>query len=70
MTRAQRRTNDFKKKAKASAILKRWNKNPTPVEVGRAASMHNTCPCWMCTEKEDENKRRFLSDLTKLHGDT
>jgi hypothetical protein len=57
-------------KAEARRKLRRSSHDPyepTPRQVGIQATMHNTCPCWMCTHKEDRDNRTSFSDLVKFH---
>lgn len=69
-TRSDRRNGAALAKAKARRKLRRtFNDEPTPRQIGIQATMHNTCPCWMCTYKEDRNTRTSFTDLIKFHND-
>ena len=73
MDRAQRRLNANKAKLKAKSKLAFWGQlgyglSPTPRQIGKAASMHNTCPCWMCTDKHPPTNK-YKSGYPAIHGD-
>lgn len=69
LTRALRRYAVERAKAKARRKLERgWmaDEPPTPRQVGKAAAMHNTCPCGMCTTRDPRPTRQrelFMSLL-------
>lgn len=70
MSRSQRRYNDaIKKEAARRKLLRNLGEEPSAPLVGRAAAIHNTCPCWACTSKEPERTRQIFADLIKLHAD-
>lgn len=69
-TRSDRRNASERAKKEARNKLRHTLKlEPTPRQIGIQATMHNTCPCWMCTEKEPLPMRRVVADLVKLYGD-
>ncbi len=68
MTRAERRHQLDTAKSKAARILRQHNLIPTAAMIGKAAVMHNTCACPLCTQKEPEYSRQILSDARKLHA--
>lgn len=74
-TRAQRRHEAERIKAKTKRKLEVYNKNSflyhhyTPREIGRAAAMHCTHQCWMCQMHDDTKRKQLLTDLLKLQSD-
>ena len=69
-TRSDRRNANERAKRKARDKLQHSLKTePTPRQIGAQATVHNTCPCWMCTHKEPLPLRRMGADLFKLYGD-
>jgi len=67
-TRDDRRNALNLAKREARNKLRRTLKlEPTPRQIGAQATVHNTCPCWMCTEKEPLPLRRMRADLFKLY---
>lgn len=69
MTRSQRRWASTIAKAKAYRVLSIWRAPVTKRAVGRAAAMHCTCPCQLCTHKTPDSLRRAKRDMEKLHHD-
>lgn len=70
MTRAERIHHQQRAKARAASILSRWHgAEPSIEQIGKAAAMHNTCPCWMCTHHDKEHQRKALRDLIRLTND-
>lgn len=71
-TADDRRNADARAKREARAKLKRSlfiDEEPSARTVGRQATQHNTCPCWMCTMPDKEPKRRIERDLRKFFGE-
>jgi hypothetical protein len=68
MTRAERRHQQDTAKSKAARVLRQRKIIPNAAMIGKAAVMHNTCPCPLCTYKEPEYSRQILSDSRKLHA--
>lgn len=68
MTRAERRHQQDTAKSKAARVLRQHRIDPDAAMVGKAAVMHNTCACPICTRKEPEYSRQILSDARKLHA--
>jgi hypothetical protein len=66
-TRDDRRNFAALAKRDARDKLLRSGMEPTPRRIGAQASMHNTCPCWMCTNKEPQYERKTLRDMMRLH---
>lgn len=79
MTRAERRANDKRIKAKAERKVKQWGMHKwgtpatapappvNPALVGKQASVHGTCPCEYCTEKKPENKGKHERDFFRFY---
>lgn len=70
-TKAERRHHAERIKIKAKAVLRRWfggnGVKDDAKAVGKAAAMHNTCPCAMCTGKyEKANVRKHERDIRLL----
>lgn len=65
-SRGLRRHEDKRAKAESKHKLQRFGlDNPTPRQVGAAASQHNTCDCWACTLREPDD-RQNVRDLMLL----
>ena len=64
-TRAERRNAVGRAKSRAIRRFKQSNIPLNPRLVGRDAAMHGTCPCWMCTMKENPfDLRQYLREHT------
>ena len=57
------------KKEAPNKLRHTLKREPPPRHLGAQATMHNTCPCWMCTHKEPLPLplRRMEADLFKLY---
>lgn len=66
-TKDERRHHDGRVKARAAAVFRLLHHaQPSAAQVGKAAAMHNTCPCWACTYDDPEHQRKLMRDLVKL----
>lgn len=66
-SKAWRRMQDEIKRLKSKAIVKsRYldkNKEPTPADIGKAASVHcRDCSCWMCGNPRKFFKQKSLNE--------
>ena len=63
-TRAFRRTQEVQRKLRVIEILKtRLNREPTPEEIGRVASVHGRdCSCWMCGNPRHHFNQKTLKE--------
>ena len=66
-TKDERRHHSGRIKARAAAVFRLiTHTQPSAAQVGKAAAMHNTCPCWACTHHDPEHQRKQMRDLNKL----
>lgn len=59
MTRAERRAQVERAKARAARQCARWKLEPTPENVGKLATTRKECSCYMCG-----NPRRHHAEST------
>ena len=66
-SRAWRRMQDEMRRLKAKSVVKSRfldeNREPTPEEIGKAASVHcRDCSCWMCGNPRKHFKQKSLKE--------
>lgn len=63
-TKARRRTYDVQRKLKVMNILKtRLNRDPSPDEIGKAASVHcRDCSCSMCGNPRNHFNQKTVKE--------
>jgi hypothetical protein len=71
MIRLTRRISDLKAKAKVKCKAKRLGLTVDAKWIGRTASVHWTCACFMCTEKhkplDADMKAVVLHNMAELY---